>query len=142
MSNQMTTPINNIPIDNNVQPNNDIQDPLVQEILSDMVKSSEKQNVVQKPVQQTPSVQQPITHNINQPIYNYPTQNDNFLSKLYDKKIIILTLAIVTIVIIFHLNQFNEFLDNISNNYVQKYKFYIKYIGLYIVLYIIQKYEF
>ena len=135
----MTTPISTIPVDNNVQPDNDIQDPLVQEILGDMAKSSEKPNIVQQPVQVIQPVQQPT---INQPVYNYPTENESFLSQLYDKKIIILTLFIVIAVIVFHLNQFDEFISNIQNDYIQQYKFYIKYLVLYIVLYMIQKYGY
>ena len=36
MSNQMTTPINSIPVTNNVKPNDDIQDPIVQEIFAQL----------------------------------------------------------------------------------------------------------
>ena len=138
----MTTPINTIPVDNNVQPNNDIQDPLVQEILDNMAKSSEKPmqsvQVNQQPVQ----VNQPPIQVNQQPVYNYPTQNEGFIAKFYDKKIIILTLLIVALVIVFHLNQFDDFVLSIQNQYFQEYKFYIKYIVLYLILYCIQKYEF
>ena len=139
----MTTAINNIPIENNVQPNNDIQDPLVQEILDNMAKSSETQNSSQQPIQQPvpQSVPQQI-NTVNQPIYNYPTQDESFLTKFYDKKIMILTLFIITVVILFHLNQFEEFILTIDNVYIQQYKFYIKYIVLYLIIYIIQKYGF
>lgn len=133
MSNQMTTPINTIPVDNNVQPNNDIQDPLVQEILSDMVKSSDKHMA---------SIQseQPVQINTMQPVYNYPVQNEGFLAQFYDKKIMILTLLIIIVVVVFHLQQFEDFMTSIQNNYVQEYKFYIKYAALYLVLYCLQKY--
>lgn len=134
MSNQMTTPIDNIPINTNVKPNNDIQDPLVQEILDNMAKSSEK------PVQPEQYVQPSIPVQIQQPVYNYPTQNESFFTQFYDKKIMILTVLILIVVIIFHTNQFNVFLSSIENHYVQEYKFYIKYIGLYLILYCIQKY--
>lgn len=138
----MTTPINTIPVDNNVQPNNDIQDPLVQEILDNMAKSSEKPmqsvQVNQQPVQ----VNQPPIQVNQQPVYNYPTQNEGFIAKFYDKKIMILTLLIVALVIVFHLNQFDDFVLSIQNQYFQEYKFYIKYIVLYLILYCIQKYEF
>ena len=140
MSNQMTTPINTIPVDNNVQPNNDIQDPLVQEILSDMVKSSDKP---MSSMQSIPSLQseQPVQINtMQQPVYNYPVQNEGFLAQFYDKKIMILTLLIIIVVIVFHLNQFEDFMSSIQNSYVQEYKFYIKYAALYLVLYCLQKY--
>ena len=45
MSNQMTTPINSIPVTNNVKPNDDIQDPIVQEILGNMAESASKQPI-------------------------------------------------------------------------------------------------
>ena len=137
MSNQMTTPINTIPVDNNVQPNNDIQDPLVQEILSDMVKSSDKPMAAMPPIQS----EQPVQINtMQQPVYNYPVQNEGFLAQFYDKKIMILTLLIIIVVIVFHLQQFEDFMSSIQNNYVQEYKFYIKYAALYLVLYCLQKY--
>ena len=142
MSNQMTTPINTIPVDNNVQPNNDIQDPLVQEILDNMAKSSEKPIQPIQPVQvNQPPIQvnqQPIQVN-QQPVYNYPTQNEGFIAKFYDTKIIILTLLIVALVIVFHLNQFDDFVSSIQNHYVQEYKFYLKYILLYLILYCVIK---
>ena len=138
----MTTPINTIPVDNNVQPNNDIQDPLVQEILDNMAKSSEKPIQPIQPVQvNQPPIQvnqQPIQVN-QQPVYNYPTQNEGFIAKFYDTKIIILTLLIVALVIVFHLNQFDDFVSSIQNHYVQEYKFYLKYILLYLFLYFVIK---
>ena len=138
----MTTPINTIPVDNNVQPNNDIQDPLVQEILDNMAKSSEKPIQPIQPVQvNQPPIQvnqQPIQVN-QQPVYNYPTQNEGFIAKFYDTKIIILTLLIVALVIVFHLNQFDDFVSSIQNHYVQEYKFYLKYILLYLILYCVIK---
>ena len=86
MSNQMTTPINSIPVTNNVKPNDDIQDPIVQEILGNMAESASKQPIPQQSIQQSVP-QQPIP----QPQYNYPVQTESsFINTFYDKKIVIL----------------------------------------------------
>ena len=39
-------------------------------------------------------------------------------------------------------NQMEDILKNINISYVEEYKIYIKYLLLYLILYIIQKYDF
>ena len=138
MSNQMTTPINSIPVTNNVKPNDDIQDPIVQEILGNMAESASKQPIPQQPIQQ-PIPQQSIP----QPQYNYPVQTESsFINTFYDKKIVILTFIMIIAVIGIQSNQMEDLLKNINISYVEEYKIYIKYVILYLILYIIQKYDF
>lgn len=140
MSNQMTTPINSIPVANNVKPNDDIQDPIVQEILGNMAESAAKQPI-QQPIQQ--SIQQPIQQPIPQPQYNYPVKTESsFINTFYDKKIVILTFIMIIAVIGIQSNQMEDLLKNINISYVEEYKIYIKYVILYLILYIIQKYDF
>ena len=134
----MTTPINSIPVANNVKPNDDIQDPIVQEILGNMAESASKQPIPQQPIQQ-PIPQQSIP----QPQYNYPVQTESsFINTFYDKKIVILTFIMIIAVIGIQSNQMEDLLKNINISYVEEYKIYIKYVILYLILYIIQKYDF
>ena len=48
----MTTPVSSIPITNNVKPNEDIQDPIVQEILGNMAENANKTvpNLIPAPI--------------------------------------------------------------------------------------------
>jgi hypothetical protein len=135
MSNQMTTPISSIPITGNVKPNDDIQDPIVQEILGNMAATTSNDNIPDTKVFNT----QPIQH--QQQHYNYPVQreNESFFSTFYDKKIMILTFIMIVVFIVINSNHID---DIIKISYVQEYKLYIKYILLYLILYIIQKYDF
>lgn len=135
MSNQMTTPISSIPVTNNVKPNDDMSDPIVQEILGNMANSV--------PIPQVPAQEQ-ISFNTQQPIYNYPVQNEkeSFLNSFYDKKIMILTFIMLIVFIVINSNQIEDIFNNIKVSYVQEYKIQIKYILLYFILYIIQKYGF
>ena len=136
MSNQMTTPINSIPVTNNVKPNDDIQDPIVQEILGNMAESASQQPI--PPPQPIPQPQP-----IQQPQYNYPVQTESsFINTFYDKKIVILTFVMIIVVIGIQSNQMEDLLKNINISYVEEYKIYIKYLILYLILYIIQKYDF
>ena len=136
MSNQMTTPINSIPVTNNVKPNDDIQDPIVQEILGNMAENASKQPIQQQ--QQQAIQQQPI-----QPQYNYPVKTESsFINTFYDKKIVILTFVMIIAIIGIQSNQMEDILKNINISYVEEYKIYIKYLLLYLILYIIQKYDF
>jgi hypothetical protein len=137
MSNQMTTPINSIPVTNNVKPNDDIQDPIVQEILGNMAENASKQPIQQQQQQQAIQ-QQPI-----QPQYNYPVKTESsFINTFYDKKIVILTFVMIIAIIGIQSNQMEDILKNINISYVEEYKIYIKYLLLYLILYIIQKYDF
>tara|TARA_B110000046_G_scaffold1033_1_gene1170 strand:- start:633 stop:1046 length:414 start_codon:yes stop_codon:yes gene_type:complete len=137
MSNQMTTPINSILVANNVKPNDDIQDPIVQEILGNMAESASKQPI-QQPIQQQQPIQPPI-----QPQYNYPVKTESsFINTFYDKKIVILTFVMIIAIIGIQSNQMEDILKNINISYVEEYKIYIKYLLLYLILYIIQKYDF
>ena len=139
MSNQMTTPINSIPVTNNVKPNDDIQDPIVQEILGNMAESAAKQPIPQQPIPQQPIPQQSIP----QPQYNYPVKTESsFINTFYDKKIVILTFVMIIAVIGIQSSQMEDLLKNINISYVEEYKIYIKYLLLYLILYIIQKYDF
>lgn len=136
MSNQMTTPINSILVTNNVKPNDDIQDPIVQEILGNMAENASKQPIQQQ--QQQQAIQQPI-----QPQYNYPVKTESsFINTFYDKKIVILTFVMIIAIIGIQSNQMEDILKNINISYVEEYKIYIKYLLLYLILYIIQKYDF
>lgn len=136
MSNQMTTPINSIPVTNNVKPNDDIQDPIVQEILGNMAESASQQPI--PPPQPIPQPQP-----IQQPQYNYPVQTESsFINTFYDKKIVILTFVMIIVVIAIQSNQIEDLFKNINISYVEEYKIYIKYLILYLILYIIQKYDF
>ena len=136
MSNQMTTPINSILVANNVKPNDDIQDPIVQEILGNMAESASQQPI--PPPQPIPQPQP-----IQQPQYNYPVQTESsFINTFYDKKIVILTFVMIIVVIGIQSNQMEDLLKNINISYVEEYKIYIKYLILYLILYIIQKYDF
>lgn len=139
MSNQMTTPINSILVANNVKPNDDIQDPIVQEILGNMAESAAKQPIPQQPIPQQPIPQQSIP----QPQYNYPVKTESsFINTFYDKKIVILTFVMIIAIIGIQSNQMEDILKNINISYVEEYKIYIKYLLLYLILYIIQKYDF
>ena len=111
MSNQMTTPINSIPVSNNVKPNDDIQDPIVQEILGNMAESASHQPIQQPIPQPIPQpIQQPI-----QPQYNYPVQTESsFINTFYDKKIVILTFIMIIAVIGIQSNQMEDLLKNIN----------------------------
>jgi len=132
----MTTPINSIPVTNNVKPNDDIQDPIVQEILGNMAENASKQPIQQQ--QQQQAIQQPI-----QPQYNYPVKTESsFINTFYDKKIVILTFVMIIAIIGIQSNQMEDILKNINISYVEEYKIYIKYLLLYLILYIIQKYDF
>ena len=136
MSNQMTTPINSILVANNVKPNDDIQDPIVQEILGNMAESASQQPI--PPPQPIPQPQP-----IQQPQYNYPVQTESsFINTFYDKKIVILTFVMIIVVIAIQSNQIEDLFKNINISYVEEYKIYIKYLILYLILYIIQKYDF
>ena len=138
MSNQMTTPINSILVTNNVKPNDDIQDPIVQEILGNMAESASQQQPIQQPIQQPQPQSQPI-----QPQYNYPVKTESsFINTFYDKKIVILTFVMIIAIIGIQSNQMEDILKNINISYVEEYKIYIKYLLLYLILYIIQKYDF
>ena len=133
----MTTPINSIPVTNNVKPNDDIQDPIVQEILGNMAENASKQPIQQQQQQQAIQ-QQPI-----QPQYNYPVKTESsFINTFYDKKIVILTFVMIIAIIGIQSNQMEDILKNINISYVEEYKIYIKYLLLYLILYIIQKYDF
>ena len=59
----MTTPINSILVTNNVKPNDDIQDPIVQEILGNMAESASQQQPQPQPIQQ-PNHNTTYNHNI------------------------------------------------------------------------------
>jgi len=139
MSNQMTTPVSSIPITNNVKPNEDIQDPIVQEILGNMAENANTNvpNLIPAPIIREQVISNP-------PQYNYPIQNENesFLSSFYDKKITILTFIMIIAIIAVYSTQFQEIIDNIKISYIEEYKGYIKYLVLYLILYIIQKYDF
>tara|TARA_X000001036_G_C20454814_1_gene714877 strand:- start:154 stop:573 length:420 start_codon:yes stop_codon:yes gene_type:complete len=139
MSNQMTTPVSSIPITNNVKPNEDIQDPIVQEILGNM---AENANTTVPNLIPAPIIKEQVIP--NPPQYNYPIQNENesFLSSFYDKKITILTFIMIIAIIAVYSTQFQEIIDNIKISYIEEYKGYIKYLVLYLILYIIQKYDF
>ncbi len=139
MSNQMTTPVSSIPITNNVKPNEDIEDPIVQEILGNMAENANTPvpNLIPAPIIREQVIPNP-------PQYNYPIQNENesFLSSFYDKKITILTFIMVIAIITIYSTQFQEIIDNIKISYIEEYKGYIKYLVLYLILYIIQRYDF
>lgn len=135
----MTTPVSSIPITNNVKPNEDIQDPIVQEILGNMAENANTNvpNLIPAPIIKEQVIPNP-------PQYNYPIQNENesFLSSFYDKKITILTFIMIIAIIAVYSTQFQEIIDNIKISYIEEYKGYIKYLVLYLILYIIQKYDF
>lgn len=135
----MTTPVSSIPITNNVKPNEDIQDPIVQEILGNM---AENANTTVPSLIPAPIIREQVIP--NPPQYNYPIQNENesFLSSFYDKKITILTFIMIIAIIAVYSTQFQEIIDNIKISYIEEYKGYIKYLVLYLILYIIQKYDF
>ena len=134
----MTTPINSILVTNNVKPNDDIQDPIVQEILGNMAESASQQQPQPQPIQQPQPQSQPI-----QPQYNYPVKTESsFINTFYDKKIVILTFVMIIAIIGIQSNQMEDILKNINISYVEEYKIYIKYLLLYLILYIIQKYDF
>ena len=128
----MTTPINSILVANNVKPNDDIQDPIVQEILGNMAESAAKQPIPQQPIPQQPIPQQSIP----QPQYNYPVKTESsFINTFYDKKIVILTFVMIIAIIGIQSNQMEDILKNINISYVEEYKIYIKYLLLYLILY-------
>tara|TARA_B100001778_G_scaffold74576_1_gene59761 strand:+ start:8685 stop:9092 length:408 start_codon:yes stop_codon:yes gene_type:complete len=135
----MTTPVSSIPITNNVKPNEDIEDPIVQEILGNMAENANTPvpNLIPAPIIREQVIPNP-------PQYNYPIQNENesFLSSFYDKKITILTFIMVIAIITIYSTQFQEIIDNIKISYIEEYKGYIKYLVLYLILYIIQRYDF
>ena len=93
MSNQLTTPIDNIPSNNNSQPNNDIDDPLVKELLDNM----QSQPVIQEqPQPQTQPQPQSLPQYYPQQI-KYPSQPQSF-HNIYDPKIIFVTTIMIVII--------------------------------------------
>ena len=48
----------------------------------------------------------------------------------------------IVVFIVINSNHIDDIINNIQISYVQEYKLYIKYILLYLILYIIQKYDF
>ena len=136
---QMTTPINNIPITSNVEPNHDIEDPLVKEILSNMQQNI-TQNIPQNITQNIPQNIQPDFMQNQHNYYQIPGNNKNFL--IYDPKIIISSLIMIIIIYLIHTNNFDNIIKYIDNKYIYDYQIFIKYIILYIILYIIQKHGF
>ena len=54
----------------------------------------------------------------------------------------ILTFVMIIAIIGIQSNQMEDILKNINISYVEEYKIYIKYLLLYLILYIIQKYDF
>jgi hypothetical protein len=133
MSNQLTTPIDNIPSNNNSQPNNDIDDPLVKELLDNM----QSQPVIQE--QPQPQTQpQPLPQYYPQQI-KYPSQPQSF-HNIYDPKIIFVTTIMIVIIYLLHTSTYDNILLTFNNEFIENNKFFIKYILLYLILYIIQKY--
>jgi len=135
MSNQLTTPIDNIPSNNNSQPNNDIDDPLVKELLDNM----QSQPVIQEqPQSQTQPQPQSLPQYYPQQI-KYPSQPQTF-HNIYDPKIIFVTAIMVVIIYLLHTSIYDNILLTFNNEFIENNKFFIKYILLYLILYIIQKY--
>ena len=54
----------------------------------------------------------------------------------------ILTFVMIIAVIGIQSSQIEDLFKNINISYVEEYKIYIKYLLLYLILYIIQKYDF
>ena len=133
MSNQLTTPIDNIPINNNSQPNTDIDDPVVKELLDNM----QTQPVIQEQPQSQPQPQ-PVPQYYSQQIKS-PSQPQSF-HNIYDPKIIFITTIMIIIIYLFNTNIYDNILLNLNNEFIENNKFFIKYILLYLILYIIQKY--
>ena len=135
MSNQLTTPIDNIPSNNNSQPNNDIDDPLVKELLDHM----QSQPVIQEqPQSQTQPQPQSLPQYYPQQI-KYPSQPQTF-HNIYNPKIIFVTAIMVVIIYLLHTSIYDNILLTFNNEFIENNKFFIKYILLYLILYIIQKY--
>jgi hypothetical protein len=135
MSNQLTTPIDNIPPNNNSQPNSDIDDPLVKELLDNM----QSQPVIQEqPQPQTQPQPQSLPQYYPQQI-KYPSQPQSF-HNIYDPKIIFVTAIMVVIIYLLHTSTYDNILLTFNNEFIENNKFFIKYILLYLILYIIQKY--
>lgn len=133
MSNQLTTPIDNIPPNNNSQPNSDIDDPLVKELLDNM----QSQPVIQEQPQ-SQSQTQPLPQYYPQQI-KYPSQPQS-LHNIYDPKIIFVTTIMIVIIYLLHTSTYDNILLTFNNEFIENNKFFIKYILLYLILYIIQKY--
>ena len=133
MSNQLTTPIANIPSNNNSQPNSDIDDPLVKELLDNM----QSQPVIQEQPQPQPQ-SQPLPQYHPQQI-KYPSQPQSF-HNIYDPKIIFVTTIMIVIIYLLHTSTYDNILLTFNNEFIENNKFFIKYILLYLILYIIQKY--
>lgn len=133
MSNQLTTPIDNIPPNNNSQPNSDIDDPLVKELLDNM----QSQPVIQEQPQ-SQSQTQPLPQYYPQQI-KYPSQPQSF-HNIYDPKIIFVTTIMIVIIYLLHTSTYDNILLTFNNEFIENNKFFIKYILLYLILYIIQKY--
>ena len=134
MSNQLTTPIDNIPINNNSQPNTDIDDPVVKELLDNM----QSQPIIQEQPQIQTQTQPPLPSYYPQQI-KYPSQPQSF-HNIYDPKIIFVTAIMIVIIYLFNTNIYDNILLNFNNEFIENNKFFIKYILLYLILYIIQKY--
>ena len=100
------------------------------------------ENASKQPIQQQQQ-QQAIQQQPIQPQYNYPVKTESsFINTFYDKKIVILTFVMIIAIIGIQSNQMEDILKNINISYVEEYKIYIKYLLLYLILYIIQKYDF
>ena len=133
MSNQLTTPIDNIPPNNNSQPNSDIDDPLVKELLDNM----QSQPVIQEQPQSQPQPQSLPQYYPQQ--IKYPSQPQSF-HNIYDPKIIFVTTIMIVIIYLLHTSTYDNILLTFNNEFIENNKFFIKYILLYLILYIIQKY--
>lgn len=136
----MATPINNIPLKNNANTQDDIEDPSVQDVLREFeseISLTKKQDVPQQ--QYPPNI--PIKP--QQPYYPPQQQqiqlNDN--SSYIDIPLLKKTLFIVVIpMIIFYPNLFCSIYTKLPlsiSSIISNYEFYIKILIIFVILYIL-----
>jgi hypothetical protein len=167
MASSMSTPLTNIPLKSQqaiaVSPdNNDLQDPMVQDVLKEFeeeVAAAKKINPPKQyqmpPPSQPPPQQYQPQHNAHQPqpvLYNQqPSANTSFISSLLpknnliDSSLGIKAIIITILVILLNYTQLFSFIyeklpDNISSLSLT-YDFYIKTTILFLALYVLFLYE-
>jgi hypothetical protein len=135
----MATPINNIPLKNNTNTQDDIEDPSVQDVLREFeseISLTKKQDIPQQPQQQ-----QNIP--IKQQQYQYPQQQNllNNNPSYIDIPLLKKTLFIVIVpMIIFYPTLFSFIYTKLPSNIstlISSYEFYIKILLIFVILYIL-----
>ena len=166
----MSTPLNNLPLktQNSNDENNDINDPMVQDVLNEFQEElimSQKPNTQQQsmsqplppqmpppmPPQQHPSHQQHYMHNNIppppiHPMYNKKEENKQFPYNLVNIEILQKVLIIVIVTILIYssniLPLLYDKLPSYLSDFMEVYDFFIKSFVIFIAIYVLFIFEF